>query len=64
MEVVLTYYGMLGQWVVEHYEWLLNESRRGGPVNTWRLYRLEIEPRGVKGADSLDLRFGAPPVYS
>jgi len=63
LEVVLTYHGLLGQWVVEHYEWLLNARREGRP-RAWRLYRFEVEPRGVPGASSLDLRFGAPPAYS
>lgn len=64
LEVVLTYRGLLDQWVVEHYEWLLNEFRAGEPIQTWRLYRLEIAPEGVLGAKSLDRSFGAPPAYS
>ncbi len=77
-EVVSTYKGLLGQWVVEHYEWDYNGRRREEqtvqvlrehgrtvePSPTWRLYRLEIEPRGVAGAASIDLRFGEPPKYA
>lgn len=61
LEVVITYHGLLGQWVVEHYEWRFNE--RAPHTKTWRLYRLEIEPRGVTGAPSIDQTFGAPPLY-
>jgi len=61
LEVVLTYHGLLGQWVVERYEW--NYNGRGPHTKAWRLYRLEIAPLGVAGAASLDQRFGGPPLF-
>lgn len=64
-EVIATYTGLLGQWVVEHYEWDYNAraTRPADDPHVWRLYRFEIEPRGVSGASSIDLRFGVPPKY-
>ncbi|MHB8399938.1 MAG: hypothetical protein ACYDCI_13575 [Candidatus Limnocylindrales bacterium] len=61
LELVVTCSGLLGQWVVEHYEW--NYDDRATIARPWRLHRLEIEPRGVPGAASLDLRFGAPALF-
>jgi hypothetical protein len=57
-EIEITYSGLLGQWVVETYEWRIREQiateGRGAP---WQLRRLQVVTN-VAGAASVDLRFG------
>jgi hypothetical protein len=60
-ELIAQYYGLMGQRVVEHYEWWLtaveDPTLQHDRLLYWRLARLEIVP-SVAGADGLDLHFG------
>jgi hypothetical protein len=57
-EVVINYFGILGQWVNEHYEIDPARIQNPTPANPGRrLYRLEIQP-SAQGAASIDLSFG------
>ncbi|TAL07167.1 MAG: hypothetical protein EPO00_09715 [Chloroflexota bacterium] len=58
-QVLVTYLGALGQWVVETYEWRIADvaaDRRDRL--TWQMRGLSIEPREVPGARALTLTFG------
>jgi hypothetical protein len=62
VEVEVSYHGLLGQWVVEHYEWSLTRAMGGDMERLWRLYRLEIAPN-VPGAAAIDQWFGERPPF-
>jgi hypothetical protein len=56
-EVNVTHNGMLGQWVVETYEWRIRDLLASHARSVWQLRRLVIQP-AVPGARSLELPFG------
>ena len=58
-EMVVQYWGVLGQRVVEHYEFLPQRWLDGEVAIVTRLYRLEVIP-SVAGADPVDYPFGEP----
>ncbi len=56
-ELELTYHGILGQWVIETYEWQIQAIIDDDRSRTrWQLRRLQIQPT-TPAAESVDLRF-------
>jgi hypothetical protein len=52
----LQYFGQLGQWVVEAYEWDFGAAVAGSPDPRWRHSRLTIDHK-VKDGEPFDLRY-------
>jgi hypothetical protein len=57
-EVIVEWRGLLGQSVVETYEWFTDQTRAGSRL-TWRLRRLTIAP-SLPDAQPLELEFSEP----